>query len=60
MAAYRTLQQRSMQRDRHATQTCRVEVDNTVSASMQTLDGQVATSKLPNFGDDDVCNRIGR
>jgi len=60
MAALRTFQQRSVQRDGHAIQLCRVEADNAVSASMQTLDGQVATSKLPNLGDDDVDNRIGR
>jgi len=60
MAAFRTLQQRSEERNRHAIQIRRVEVDNAVSASMQTLDSQVATSKLPNFDDDDVSNQIGR
>ena len=62
MAAFRTFQQRSEVRDRHATQVYRVVNDNAVSASVQTLAGQVATSKLPNFGDndDDVYNRIGR
>ena len=60
MAAYRTFQQRSEARDSHAIRVRRVEIDHAVSASMQTLAGQVATSKLPNFGDDDddVCNQM--
>ena len=58
MAAFRTLQQRSEARDSHAIQIRRVEVDNAVSVSTQTLAGQVATWKLRNFGDDNVYNQM--
>lgn len=60
MAALQTLQQRSVQRGGHAIPVYRVEVDDAVSVSMQTLDGQAATSKHGNIGDDDVRIRIGR